>query len=149
MNPLPLVLVRGGGDLGSGAALRLARAGFRVAVLERETPTLIRHTVAFGTAVFVGRFTVEGIVARRVESAVAAQSAMAAGEIPVLVDPEARARRSLEPAALVDAILAKGAPATRISDAPVVVGLGPGFTAGVDAHAVVETLRGHRLGRAL
>jgi len=141
--------VRGGGDLGSGAALRLARAGFRVAILEREAPTLIRHTVAFGTAVFAGRFAVEGIAARRVDSAAAAEAAMAEGEIPVLVDPEARARRFLHPAALVDAILSKGAPATRISDAPVVVGLGPGFTAGVDAHAVVETQRGHRLGRAL
>lgn len=147
MKPLPVVLVRGGGDLGSGAVLRLARAGFRVAVLEREAPTLIRHTVAFGTAIFVGRFAVEGIVARRVDSAAATQAAFDAGEVPVLVDPEARARRFLEPAAIVDAILAKGAPATRISDAPVVVGLGPGFAAGVDAHAVVETMRGHRLGR--
>jgi xanthine dehydrogenase accessory factor len=149
LRPYPVVLVRGGGDLGSGAAIRLVRAGFRVAVLECAAPTLIRHTVAFGTAVFVGRFAVEGLTACRVDSSAAAEAAMEAGDVPVLVDPEAAARRSQRPAALVDAILSKGAPATRIADAPVVVGLGPGFEAGVDAHAVVETLRGHHLGRAL
>lgn len=149
MNALPIVLVRGGGDLGSGVALRLRRAGFRVVVLEIAAPTLLRHTVSFGTAVFTGRCAVEEAAARRVDTPEEAAAAVGAGEVPVLVDPQAAVRRALRPAAIIDAILAKGAPTTRIDDAPVVVGLGPGFEAGVDAHAVIETLRGPRLGRVL
>lgn len=149
MSALPVMLVRGGGDLGSGVALRLVRAGFRVAVTEIAAPTLIRRAVSFGSAVFEGRRVIEGVEGRRVHSAGAALAAMAAGEVPVLVDPEARTARFLRPVAVVDATLSKGRPVARIGDAPVVVGLGPGIEAGVDAHAVVETQRGPRLGRVL
>ncbi len=154
MIALPLVMIRGGGDLGTGVALRLWRARFPVVIAETAAPTLIRRTVAFGTAVFVGECTVEGIAARRAASAEEVVRMIASGEVPVLVDPDARSRDALRPAAIVDAILGKGRPATRRDDAPVVVGLGPGMTAGsdedgADVHAVVETLRGHRLGRVI
>lgn len=148
----PLVLVRGGGDLGSGAAHRLHVSGFRVVILEAPAPTLVRQTVAFGTAVFTGEIEIERVTGRRVDppgDGPAIARTLAAGEIPVLVDPEARARALLAPAILVDAILAKRPGTSRLADAPLVIALGPGHVAGRDAHAVVETERGHRLGRVI
>ncbi len=143
------VVVKGGGDLGTGVAWRLHRCGFRVLVTETAQPTVIRRTVAFASAVMEGTITVDGVTARRVGGDAAIAAAWAADEVPVLVDPEATVVSRLRPDAVVDAILAKRNLGTRITDAPVVVALGPGFTAGVDCHAVVETLRGHDLGRVL
>jgi xanthine dehydrogenase accessory factor len=142
----PVVAIRGGGDLGTGVALRLQRAGCRVAILEIQQPTVIRRTVAFASAVFDGAIEVEGTVGRLGQPG-GVESIWGRGEIPVLIDPQKSSLRSLRPDALVDAILAKRNLGTHIDDAPVVVGLGPGFTAGVDCHAVVETNRGHNLGR--
>lgn len=145
---MPLtVLIRGAGDIASGIALRLYHTGMRVAMTEIAKPTTIRRTVAFSEAVISGRQTVEDVTAQHAENHEEALSLMEQGIIPVLVDPEGLIRKALSPDAEVDAILAKRNLGTRIDDAPVVVGVGPGFTAGADCHAVVETMRGHTLGR--
>lgn len=145
---LPLVLIRGAGDLATGVGLRLFRSGFPVVMTEIERPLAVRRTVSFAQAVFDGGAQVEGVRARRCEPAAALEH-LRAGDIPVLVDPEADARQMLHPQILVDGIMAKSNTGTRIVDAPFVVALGPGFTAGVDCHAVIETNRGHNLGRVM
>lgn len=142
-----LVLMRGAGDLASGIALRLWHCGMQVVMTEIERPTTIRRTVAFSDAVWRGEATVEDVTARRAANAEEAWALLSKGVVPVLVDPEAACRRVLKPDALVDAILAKRNLGTKMTDAPIVVGVGPGFTADVDCHAVVETMRGHTLGR--
>ena len=142
------VVIRGAGDLASGVALRLWRAGMDVVLLDVEKPTAIRRTVAFSEAIVHGVQRVEDVTAR-LATAETAEETLAAGYIPVLVDPEGRSVPKLKPDALVDAILAKRNLGTEIRDAPVVIGVGPGFTAGVDCHAVVETMRGHSLGRVI
>ncbi len=144
-----MVIIKGGGDLASGVAHRLHRAGFQVVITELPQPTVIRRTVAFASAVFEGQVTVEGVTARRLDDLAAVPTALAEGVIPVLVDPPAEAVRRLRPDVVVDAIMAKRNTGTRFTDAPVVVALGPGFVAGVDCHAVVETQRGHYLGRVI
>ena len=144
-----LVLIRGAGDLASGIALRLYRSGMRIVMTDIAQPTAIRRTVAFSEAIRLGRCAVEDIEARRADGAGQALSLLAEGIIPVLADPACGCREALCPDALVDAILAKRNLGTRITDAPVVVGVGPGFTAGEDCHAVVETMRGHTLGRVI
>jgi len=145
----PLVLIKGGGDLATGVAYRLWRAGIPVVVTELPEPLTVRRRAALSDAVAEGRTTVEGMTAIRAADAAAAAAALQRGEIPVLVDPEATARLTLRPQALVDAVMAKRNTGTRRTDAPVVVALGPGFLAGSDCHAVIETNRGHWLGRTL
>ena len=144
----PLALIKGAGDLATGVALRLVRAGYSVVMTETAQPTVVRRKVALAEAVYEGRVEVEGL-----EGVLAQEEdipgLLARGVVPVLVDPEARMRRRLKPELLVDAIIAKRNLGTRITDAPIVVGLGPGFVAGRDAHAVVETMRGPTLGRVL
>lgn len=142
-----LVVVKGAGDIASGVALRLLRSGIQVVMTDLERPTAIRRTVCFSQAVVLGRTTVEDVTARRAAGPEEAEELLAAGVIPVLADPGAACVGALRPDALVDAILAKRNLGTRITDAPAVVGVGPGFTAGTDCHAVVETMRGHTLGR--
>ena len=144
-----LVLIRGAGDIATGIALRLIRSGLSVVMTELAQPTVIRRTVAFAEAVRLGECAVEGVTARRAAGPGEARTLLSAGLVPVLVDPACACRTVLQPVALVDAVLAKCNTGTRLSDAPVVVGVGPGFTAGVDCHAVVETMRGHTLGRVL
>lgn len=147
---MPLkVLIKGAGDLATGIAYRLHRAGMLIAMTEIPYPTAIRRAVAFAQAVYSGIHVVEGITARRVESLEEIFEAWERGEIPVIVDPETRIRESLKPHVLVDAIMAKRNTGTSINDAPIVIALGPGFTAGVDCHAVIETNRGHYLGRVI
>lgn len=142
------VVVRGGGDLASGVVARLHRAGFPVIVLELAAPVLVRRTVSFGDAVYEGVRAVEDITARRVDLS-GVEGALAAGEAPVVIDPAGESLPALGPAVVVDARMEKRNPDTRLSDAPLVIALGPGYTAGVDCHAVIETNRGHFLGRAL
>lgn len=142
-----LILVKGAGDLGTGVAWRLFGAGFPVVVTELPDPLVIRRAVAFASAVWKGSITVEGVMATRVESPEAARAALRAGRVPVLIDPEMACREALRPRVLIDAAMTKHNTGTRLSDAPLVIALGPGFEAGVDCHAVVETSRGHALGR--
>ena len=144
-----LALIRGAGDLATGIALRLWRSGIRVVLTDLERPTAIRRTVAFSEAIVHGETTVEDVTARLAANADEARALLTQGIVPVLADPGCACREALAPDALVDAILAKRNLGTRITDAPVVVGVGPGFTAGEDCHAVVETMRGHTLGRVI
>lgn len=141
------VLIRGAGDLASGVAHRLHEAGLKVVMTEIERPLVIRRTVAFAEAVFKGRTTVEGVSAVRVHSPDDIHETWARREIPVLVDPGLRYLRDMKPHVLVDAILAKRNLGTYRGMAPVVIALGPGFEAPEEVDAVVETERGHYLGR--
>ncbi|MGI9613047.1 MAG: selenium-dependent molybdenum cofactor biosynthesis protein YqeB [Acidimicrobiales bacterium] len=143
-------LVRGGGDLATGAVWRLQRAGFGVIVTELPEPMTVRRTVAVSTAVTDEEVCVEGMVARRVPSMEAAVDLLSDGPgrtVPVVVAPDLPERVRFD--VVVDARMAKRNIDTSRDDADLVVALGPGFTAGLDAHAVVETLRGPRLGRVL
>ena len=144
-----LIVIRGAGDLATGVALRLRRAHMQVVMTDIQAPTAIRRTVCFSQAIVHGETTVEDLTARRAESPAEALELLKAGVIPVLADPEGACIPILKPDAVVDAILAKKNLGTKITDAPVVVGVGPGFTAGEDCHAVVETMRGHYLGRVI
>ena len=144
-----LVLIKGAGDLATGTAVRLHRAGFPVVMTDIAQPTAVRRTVAFSQCMYDGVTEVEGITARRAASKDEVQTILAAGEIPVLADPEARILQELRFDAVVDAILAKRNLGTSLTDAPIVLALGPGFTAGVDCHGVIETKRGHDLGRLI
>ena len=143
-----LVIIRGAGDLASGIAIRLYRSGFQVVMTDLEKPLAIRRTVAFCEAIRYGNMTIEGIEAVGCEVSTVSDI-LSQKKIAVLADPEAKCIKALNPIAVVDAILAKKNLGTTINDAPVVIGVGPGFTAGVDCHAVVETMRGHTLGRTI
>ncbi len=143
-----LVVIRGGGDIATGVALRLYRSGMEVVLCEIPVPTSIRRTVCFSEAVRMGETAVEGVVARQAEPA-DVPGLLSRGIIPVLVDSSCQCLGVLRPDAVVDAVLAKRNLGTRADMAPVVVAVGPGFTAGADCHAVVETMRGHYLGRVL
>lgn len=144
-----LVIVKGAGDLASGVAYRLFRSGSPVIMTELAQPTVVRRSVAFAQAVFDGSTTVEGVHARLTATPDEAVAVAHAGEVAVLVDPHGDSVVELRPTVLVDAIIAKRNTGTRLDDAPLVIGLGPGFRAGVDVHAVIETNRGHRLGRVI
>jgi xanthine dehydrogenase accessory factor len=144
-----IVVIKGAGDLASGTALRLSHAGFSILMTETAAPTTLRRTVAFSRAVYEGRTRVEDIDAVLVKDDDEIRTAFERKQIAVLIDPAAAVVRRLRPGALVDAIMAKKNTGTSIDDAPVVAGLGPGFTAALDCHAVIETMRGHTLGRVL
>ena len=143
------VLIRGAGDIATGIALRLYRSHMQVVMTDLPAPTAIRRTVCFSQAIVLGRTEVEGVAAVLAADAAEAESLLAQEVVPVLADPDCRCRQVLRPDAEVDAILAKRNLGTAITDAPVVIGIGPGFTAGADCHAVVETMRGHTLGRVI
>ena len=142
-----LVVIRGAGDIATGVALRLHRAGMRVVMCDLPNPTSIRRTVCFSEAIRLGETRVEGVRGVLCADAATASTVARAGDVAVLVDPEVSCVAELAPDALVDAILAKRNLGTRRGMAPVVVGVGPGFTAPVDCDAAVETMRGHYLGR--
>ncbi len=144
-----LVLVKGGGDLGTGVGWRLHKSGFPVLVTELAKPLVVRRTVAFASAVYDGEIAVEGVTAWKAADEGEARGLIEDRIIPVLVDPVCESRLVLNPTVLVDAIMAKKNTGTRLSDAPFVIALGPGFTPGVDCHCAIETQRGHNLGRAL
>lgn len=141
------VVVRGGGDLATGTAICLHRARLRVIVTELAAPLAVRRAVSFAEAIYEGAWTVEGVEARRAASAPHAIALAKQGIIPVLVAPDLRALADLCPDVLVDARLTKHLPEPVWRQAQLTIGLGPGFTAGLDCDAVVETQRGHTLGR--
>lgn len=144
-----LVIVRGGGDIATGTIQALYRGGFSVLVLETADPSAIRRTVAVSEAVYDGKTSVEDMTARLCRSGKSIEKAWNHGEIPVIIDPKGRSIADLQPWAVVDAILAKRNLGTTKCMAPHVVALGPGFTAGIDADAIIETMRGHDLGRII
>lgn len=144
-----LVYVRGAGDIATGIALRLHRAGCDVVMADVPSPTCIRRTVAFCEAIRLGEVRVEDVRAVLARDAREARGVMAAGDVAVIVDPAAGLLPEFAPDAVVDAILAKRNLGTTADMAPTVIGVGPGFTAGIDCHAAIETKRGHYLGRAI
>lgn len=145
----PWILVRGAGDLATGVILRLYRSGFRVAALECRSPSAIRRRASFCEAVWTGETQVEGVSCRLAGTPGQAAEIWSQGAVPLLVDETAFCVREFQPAALIDVILAKRNLGTSRSMAPITIGVGPGFTAGEDVDAVIETMRGHFLGRVI
>lgn len=144
-----LILVRGGGDIATGTIHRLWSAGFRVLVLETDHPAAIRRQVSFCEAVYEGSAVVEGAKAVLIQNVDEMQKVWEEGDIPLLADPVGKCIEYLKPAVVVDAILAKKNLGTTKEMAELTIGLGPGFTAGVDVDVVIETMRGHNLGRII
>ncbi|SJZ76584.1 selenium-dependent molybdenum cofactor biosynthesis protein YqeB [Garciella nitratireducens] len=144
-----LIVLRGGGDIASGIAHRLVRSGFPVIILETDQPTMVRRTVSFAQGIYDGEMMVEGITGKKVNTTKEALQIMDKSTIPLLIDPKAECISDLRPTVVVDAILAKKNIGTTIDMAPIVIGVGPGFYVGKDVHAVIETKRGHDLGRVL
>lgn len=144
-----LVVIKGAGDLASGIATRLYRSCFDIVMTDLPVPLAVRRTVAFSEAVRLGSTSVEGIKAEKAENEEEVRDCLSRGVIPVMPDPEAKIIGILKPDVVVDAILAKRNTGTSLADAPLVIGVGPGFTAGSDCHAVIETKRGHTLGRVI
>lgn len=145
-----VILIRGAGEMASGVAYRLHRSHFKLCMTEVMHPLAVRRGVSLCEAVYDGEKTVEGVKAKLVPGPEQIESAWERGDIPVLIDPEGeKTRKFLKPDVLVDAIMAKKNLGTRIHDAPLVIGLGPGFSAGKDVHIVIETNRGHHLGKMI
>jgi xanthine dehydrogenase accessory factor len=145
-----VVLIRGAGEMASGVAHRLHRSGFKICMIEIPDPLAVRREVAFSEAIHGGEKEVEGVRAKLISRPGGIESVWRKGHIPILVDPDGKkARNFLKPDVLVDAIMAKKNLGTQINDAPLVIGLGPGFTVGKDVHIVVETNRGHNLGKMI
>lgn len=172
-----LIICRGAGDLATGIIHRLHRAGHRVIALETDYPAAIRRQVSFCEAVYDGSAAVEGVTARLVPALAdaetdtetysgindtpaahivsekwdssAIEALLEAGEVPLLIDPKGESIELLKPDVVVDAIIAKKNLGTTINMAPLVIGVGPGFTAGQDVHLVIESMRGHNLARII
>lgn len=144
-----LVVVRGGGDIATGTIYKLYKCGFRVLVLEVAAPSAIRRNVALCEAVYNGSMQVEDVVCNFAQDMAQAEKLLETQGIALMVDPDCLAVKHFEPFAVVDAIIAKKNLGMTMDMAPVTVALGPGFEAGKDVHAVVETMRGHNLGRVI
>ena len=144
-----MIIIRGAGDLSTGTIHRLFCAGFPVLALETERPAAIRRQVAFSEAIYDGMATVEGVTAVRIRTTEEAEDTWRQGRIPLLADPAGDCIRQLKPEAVVDAILAKKNLGTHRAMAPLTIALGPGFEAGKDVDYVIETMRGHNLGRII
>ena len=143
------IIVRGGGDLATGTIHRLWSCGFKVLVLETKMPAAIRRQVSVCEAVYDGEVVVEGMKAIRIFSWEQAEKIIESGAVPVLVDPEGASIDMLHPRVVIDAILAKRNLGTHREMAPLTIGLGPGFCGGKDVDVVIETKRGHNLGRVI
>ena len=143
------ILIRGAGDLATGIASRLYGAGHQILMTEIAVPLTVRRTVALSRAVYEGSAQVEEMKGVLVKDQAGAEQVMENGDIAVMVDEKAVCREWFRPDVIVDAILAKKNLGTKITDAPFVIGVGPGFTAGVDCNCVVETKRGHTLGNII
>lgn len=143
------ICIRGGGELASAVAHRLYKCNFKVLLTETANPQAVRRQVAFCEAVHHGSKEVEGVLARLVSSPDEIETTWRDGNIPLMVDPETRVKAIIKPDVLIDAIIAKENTGVNITDAPLVIGLGIGFYAGRDVHIVIETNRGHNLGRVI
>ena len=144
-----LAIIKGAGDIASGIALRLRHAKFDVVMTDLKKPTAIRRTVCFSQAIVNGETAVEDVKAEKADNTDDIQDIINRGNIAVIADSEGECIKKLKPYFLIDAVLAKKNLGTSIEDAPVVIGVGPGFTAGIDCNAVIETQRGHYLGRVI
>ncbi|MBU3142996.1 selenium-dependent molybdenum cofactor biosynthesis protein YqeB [Clostridium sp. CF012] len=144
-----IVIIRGGGDLASGTIQKLHRSGFRVLVLEVAQPTSIRRDVSFGEAVYQGEVEIEGITAVHVCSLSEIENAWTCKKVPVIIDQRGKYIKIIKPKIVVDAIIAKRNMGTTRDMADITIALGPGFIAGIDVDVVIETARGHNLGRVI
>lgn len=144
-----LVIVRGGGDIATGTIYKLYQSGFKVLVLEIAHPSAIRRNVAFSEAVYNGHQTIENVTIELAKDMDEALQLLNTKRLALLVDPQGQCISKLQPIAVVDAILAKKNLGTSMDMAPITIALGPGFEAGKDVHAVIETMRGHQLGRII
>lgn len=144
-----LILIKGAGDIATGIAVRLKNAGMQVVMTEIAIPTTVRRSVAFSRAVYEGSAVVENITARLVLDFAQIPAVLQQDEIPVLIDPRCEVLKSIHFDAVVDSILAKKNLSTDPTQAPVVIGVGPGFSVPQDCHCVIETQRGHDLGRCI
>lgn len=147
-----IVLIRGGGDLASGVAFRLHRAGFRIVITELPKPLTVRRLASFSEAIYSGEMTVEGITAKRVneiDDPLRVLQLISKGRIPIMVDPEGKSIQTVHPTVIVDARILKSAPEPLRHTAKLYIGLGPGFIGGTNCHAAIETQRGPWLGRVL
>ena len=143
------IVIRGGGDLATGVIQKFFRAGFNVLVLETESPTAIRRGVALCEAVYDGIKTVEDTICKKISKPNEIKACEQEGVVPLLIDPTGSLIKDIKPAAVIDAIIAKRNLGTTRSMADITIALGPGFNAGKDEHAVIETKRGHDLGRLI
>ena len=143
------ILIKGAGDLATGIASRLFNGGHQILMTELPVPLTVRRTVALSRAVYDGEAVIENMRGVLVSDLEQALQIIKDGDIPVMVDEKAEIREAFRPDVVVDAILAKKNLGTRITDAPLVIGVGPGFEAGTDCHCVVETKRGHTLGSVI
>jgi xanthine dehydrogenase accessory factor len=142
--------IKGAGEMASAVAWRLFKANFRqIFMMDVDQPLAVRRKVSFCEALFDETVSVEGVAAQQVAKAQQIESAWAQGKIAVLADPKWKALAAMQPMVVVDAIIAKKNIGTTLSEAPLVIGLGPGFCAPVDVHVVIETNRGHNLGRII
>lgn len=144
-----VVLIKSGGELGSAIAHRLYHCHFRLCITEVARPLAVTRGVTFSEAIYDGHMEIEGVTARLVNSPQQVARVWEAGEIPIMVDPQASVKDFLRPDVLVDAIMAKRNTGTSMSDAPWVIGVGPGFRAGQDVHVVIETNHNNNLGRLI
>lgn len=144
-----LIIVRGAGDLATGIIYRLYKSGFKILALEDEKPSAIRRSVSFSECIYNLEQTVEGVKSKKVNNLKEMQECWDNKEIPVIIDPKAQYIKNLKPEIVVDAIIAKKNYGTNIKMAPITIALGPGFIAGKDVSIVIETMRGHNLGRLI
>ena len=144
------ICIKGAGDIATGVAIRLYMSGFtRIVMLETEMPLAVRRTVAFSEAIYLTETAVEGVVAKRVGRMDQIEAAWKSAFIPVMVDPDWQILQQTSIDVVVDAILAKRNLGSHLNEATLVIGMGPGFTAGIDVHRVIETQRGHSLGKVI
>lgn len=143
------VLIKGAGDLATGIAYRLYQAGYDVLMTDIPVPTTVRRNVAYSRVVYEKEAVIEGVKGVLVQTIEEVNKAHTEGVIPVIVDEKAAIRDVYKPEVIVDAIIAKENLGTTVEEAPLVIGVGPGFVAGKDCHAVIETMRGHYLGKVI
>src|SRR4030042_2594578 len=147
-----IVLIRGGGDLASGVAFRLQKAGFKIVIIELPKPMAVRRLVSFGEAIYSGEIIIEGITAKKVndiDDPLRILQLLSKGRIPVIIDPEGKSIQAVHPTVIVDARMLKIAPEPLHHTAKLYIGLGPGFIGGANCHAAIETQRGPWLGRVI
>ena len=143
------ILIRGGGDLASALIQKLHNVGFRVVVCDRPAPSCVRRTVSFCNAIYEGDWEIEGLTSRHIKELADIEGTLEAGLIPVLTLDDRLVRDFLQPDVFIDATLSKRVPDYDMTWAPLVIGLGPEIEAGKHAHVVIETKRGHYLGRLI
>lgn len=143
------IIIRGGGDLGSGVALRLHHVGWQILICETDSPLCLRRSVSFANAVYEKETKVEGVLAIKCDLPENIFEILEKKSIPVLIDPEMEVGNFFQPDIIIDARMLKKHVDYNLNSKIMIIGLGPGFIAGKNCHAVIETNRGHFLGRVI